>query len=193
MHDHEHLLPQGVLVTVATTVLGLQVPDKLVSVALSVCAGLTISMGFELAKPTLQKWGRRISREPAPIPENAQPYVLVVEDDRDQRGLIGEELAGLSVVHAVDVAGGIRAIKGARPAVVLLDLGLPDSGTPQNVAQVMRAAFDGTIVVVSGHPAAKEIAGSIDAACVGKPCEDGAIESAVRFAIRASAAPHPPR
>ena len=176
MHDHEHLLPQGVLVTVATTVLGLQVP-----------------MGFALAKPTLQKWGRRISREPAPIPENAQPYVLVVEDDRDQRGLIGEELAGLSVVHAVDVAGGIRAIKGARPAVVLLDLGLPDSGTPQNVAQVMRAAFDGTIVVVSGHPAAKEIAGSIDAACVGKPCEDGAIESAVRFAIRASAAPHPPR
>ena len=192
MNQHEHLLPQSVLVAVSTTLLGLQVPDKLVSVALSVCAGLTISMGFELAKPTLQKWGRRLSREPHPAQETP-PYVLVVEDDRDQRGLIGEELAGLSVVHTIDVAGAIRALKTARPAVMLLDLGLPASGTPENVAQVMRAAYDGAIVVVSGNPHSKEIAASIDAACVGKPSDDGAIENAVRFAIRASSAPHAPR
>ena len=75
----------------------------------------------------------------------------------------------------------------------VLDLGLPASGTPENVAQVMRAAYDGAIVVVSGNPHSKEIAASIDAACVGKPSDDGAIENAVRFAIRASSAPHAPR
>jgi DNA-binding response OmpR family regulator len=54
-------------------------------------------------------------------------YVLVVEDDRNIRELICEALRGASfdVVETADGEEAVKAARDRRPAVVVLDLGLP--------------------------------------------------------------------
>ena len=53
--------------------------------------------------------------------------VLVVEDDRNIREVICEALAGegLRVAEAADGEEAVRSARERRPAVVLLDMGLP--------------------------------------------------------------------
>ena len=57
------------------------------------------------------------------------PVVLVVEDDAATRALLRDVLEdeGYAVREAADGAAGLRAARAARPALVLLDLYLPDT------------------------------------------------------------------
>jgi DNA-binding response OmpR family regulator len=57
-----------------------------------------------------------------------QPVVLVVDDDRRYRDLIGMNLtrAGYAVVHAGEGLAGLNMLEQHRPDLVILDLLLPD-------------------------------------------------------------------
>lgn len=60
----------------------------------------------------------------------APPRVLVVEDDPSVRGLLGTLLhaEGYDVATAADGLAGLLQISETRPALVLLDLVMPDLG-----------------------------------------------------------------
>jgi DNA-binding response OmpR family regulator len=53
--------------------------------------------------------------------------ILVVDDERDVRGLVGEllERAGYQVEQAEDGRAGLRALFGERPDLVILDVSMP--------------------------------------------------------------------
>lgn len=61
---------------------------------------------------------------------NPSPQVLVVEDDPSVRGLLDTLLSseGYRVVTASDGIGGLHEAVARRPAVILLDLMMPDLG-----------------------------------------------------------------
>src|ERR1700742_509587 len=61
---------------------------------------------------------------------NPSPQVLVVEDDPSVRGLLDTLLSseGYRVVTASDGVGGLHEAAACHPAVILLDLVMPDLG-----------------------------------------------------------------
>jgi two-component system KDP operon response regulator KdpE len=103
--------------------------------------------------------------------------VLVIEDDNDIRKLITEALTnvGLDVVAAIDASQALRTALARKPAAVVLDIGLPDYDGTQFIARWRERrpdANDVPIVIVSGRPDRREIAGLVGAAYVcGKPFE----------------------
>lgn len=90
--------------------------------------------------------------------------ILVVDDDADARESLGLllELDGHEVAYAHDGAEAIRCEAAFAPALVLLDLGLPDiDGT--DVARRMRErGTSARIVALSGAPGGED-AGPFDA------------------------------
>lgn len=68
-----------------------------------------------------------------------RPVILVVEDDPDIRTLVrcGLEAAGFNVIVAVDGLDGLRKATSANPAVIVLDIAMPNlSGT--SVLKILR-------------------------------------------------------
>jgi two-component system KDP operon response regulator KdpE len=103
--------------------------------------------------------------------------VLVIEDDNDIRRLITEALrgVGLDVVAAIDANQALRTALARKPAVVVLDIGLPDYDGTQFVARWRERRPDANevpIVIVSARADRREIASLLGAAYVcGKPFE----------------------
>jgi DNA-binding response OmpR family regulator len=94
--------------------------------------------------------------------------VLVIEDDPDVRKLISDSLrdSGLDVVAAVDGAHALRSALAARPAAVVLDLGLPEMDGVDFVTRWRERAPRASeipIVVVSGRKDAQQLAALIGA------------------------------
>ena len=80
--------------------------------------------------------------------------VLVVDDNRDTADTLAAllEAQGYAVATAYDGAGALRVFERMRPAVVLLDLGLPDM-SGHEVAAAIRARDDATppvLVAITG-------------------------------------------
>ncbi|SRR5690606_16432350 len=100
-----------------------------------------------------------------PTPQSRGPgadgyRILVVDDDADARESLGLllELDGHDVAYAGDGAEAIRREREFEPALVLLDLGLPDIGG-EDVARRMRArGSSARIVALSGAPGSGETA-----------------------------------
>jgi len=115
--------------------------------------------------------------------------VLVIEDDNDVRRLIAESLtaAGLDVVAAIDGSQALRTALARKPAAIVLDIGLPDYDGTQFVARWRERrpdANDVPIVIVSGRPDRREIAGLLGAAYVcGKPFEIDELVGEVERAV----------
>ena len=86
---------------------------------------------------------------PAATPSN-RPRVLVVDDNRDAADSLGVllEFLGAEVCVTHDGAGALAALPGFRPALVLLDLGMPGIDGHE-VARRLRAerAYDGVRLV----------------------------------------------
>jgi len=102
--------------------------------------------------------------------------VLVVEDDRDSRELLGEmlELSGYRPLLAADGLEALRLLGRERPCVILLDLMMPRmDGCAFRQAQLAVEAFRAIpVVVVSADPNAERKARDIEAAaCLGKPVD----------------------
>ncbi|HEV8534505.1 MAG TPA: response regulator [Candidatus Limnocylindria bacterium] len=88
--------------------------------------------------------------------------VLVIEDDDDTRRLIEQELdeAGYEVVPALDGRHALRLAKTAKPAVLLVDIGLPVMNGDEFVRRWRSSpqAGDAAIVIVSGRKDARDVA-----------------------------------
>jgi len=102
--------------------------------------------------------------------------VLVVEDDRDSRELLGEmlELSGYRPLLAADGLEALRLLGRERPCVILLDLMMPRmDGCAFRQAQLAVEALRAIpVVVVSADPNAERKARDIEAAaCLGKPVD----------------------
>jgi DNA-binding response OmpR family regulator len=80
------------------------------------------------------------------------PLVLLVEDDPAIRRALSRALVDAGyAVHAVDTAlDGLKAVRAERPAVVLLDLGLPDMDGGHALVMI-RAVSDVPIIVATAR------------------------------------------
>jgi CheY-like chemotaxis protein len=111
--------------------------------------------------------------------------VLIVEDDDDNREVMGEVLSdeGYSVSFARDGAEALSQLRSARPDIILLDLNMPImSGLEFRAAQVR----DPTLaliptVVLSAVDRLREFAGELEPqAAVAKPLKLAQLLSIVR-------------
>ena len=86
-----------------------------------------------------------------------QPNVLVVDDDPDVRGLVVRLLegAGYDVTTASDGQEGLRALYGARPDLVVLDLTMPRMDGWQTLERI-REVSDVPVLVLTGRAAELE-------------------------------------
>lgn len=84
--------------------------------------------------------------------------ILVVDDDADARESLGLllELDGYQVAYARDGAEAIRCEIEFAPAVVLLDLGLPDIGGEDVARRMRERGSSARIIALSGAPADAE-------------------------------------
>jgi len=119
------------------------------------------------------------SSDGAPLPQ-LKPKLLIVDDDDEIRTQMRWALAGeYTVIQASDRASALQQFRLTRPAVVLLDLGLPPHpGTPDEglaiLAEILAMDRSTKVVIVSGQgekgPALRAIGeGAYD--FVGKPVE----------------------
>ncbi len=86
-----------------------------------------------------------------------RPNVLVVDDDPDVRGLVVRLLegAGYDVTTASDGQEGLRALYGARPDLVVLDLTMPRMDGWQTLERI-REVSDVPVLVLTGRAAELE-------------------------------------
>lgn len=92
--------------------------------------------------------------------EEPSPTVLVVEDDAGVRTLIETvlEAAGCQVVSARDGLEGLVKLRSHQPAVLVLDIMMPDVGGLRVLDEIGEEHADVAIVVVTGKPDAADAA-----------------------------------
>ena len=80
-----------------------------------------------------------------------EPSLLIVEDQEllaEYMGVLAEDLG-----WRAEIAGSVRAVErvleGVRPAVLVLDLGLPDGDGVELLRYLARMNYDGDIIIVS--------------------------------------------
>jgi DNA-binding response OmpR family regulator len=85
------------------------------------------------------------------------PSVLVIEDDPDIRQLLGAMLTreGYSVAEAATGRDGLRVFHEARPAFVILDVGLPDLDGWQ-VLERIRDMSDAPVLVLTARSSERD-------------------------------------
>jgi PAS domain S-box-containing protein len=122
---------------------------------------------------------------PATEPNGAGP-VLVMDDDDTVRAVAVAvlESAGYSVSEAADAAAGLARAAESRPAVIVLDLNLPDRRGAELLAAVRAGAPGVPLVLLSGDVLpGDELPAGVTAA-VPKPFARDELLSAVRSATR---------
>jgi DNA-binding response OmpR family regulator len=84
---------------------------------------------------------------------NAQPTVVVVEDDHDIADLVALYLRreGFRVLNAEDGAAGLEVIARERPVLVVLDLGLPGELDGLEVCRRLRADSGVPVVMLTAR------------------------------------------
>jgi two-component system, OmpR family, response regulator len=82
-----------------------------------------------------------------------RPYVLLVEDDEDNRELMAEVLvdAGYEVGCAADGTAGLRLLAERQVDVVLTDVGMPGVGGLELARAARRLAPSAPVIVVTGY------------------------------------------
>ena len=90
--------------------------------------------------------------------DRPDPVVLVVEDDRAVRDLIEVLFAaeGLDVKTARDGLEGLLKLRMHRPAVVVLDIMMPDVGGLRVLDELAEEHSDTPVIVVTGKPEAAD-------------------------------------
>ncbi len=119
-----------------------------------------------------------------------QPEILVIEDDAAIRRLlqIALEANGLRARHAATAREGKIEAAMRQPALVLLDLGLPDADG-QDVLAALREWFQKPIIVVSARGSEAEIVRALDNGAndyLTKPFRTGELLARIRAALRQS-------
>ena len=119
--------------------------------------------------------------------------VVVIDDDPHVRRFLRATLTGHghAVHEAAGVAEGMRAIAEFRPAVVLLDLGLPD-GDGMSVLRALRADAEAKIpvIVLSARGQEGDKVAALDSGAddyLTKPFGTGELMARIRVALRHAA------
>ncbi|HEV7805212.1 MAG TPA: response regulator transcription factor [Solirubrobacteraceae bacterium] len=88
-----------------------------------------------------------------PVPGPLGPVVLLVDDDAAIRRSVGTglELEGFRVVRASGGRAALAAAASVRPAVILLDLAMPDLDGLEVLAHLRAAGDDVPVCVLSAH------------------------------------------
>ncbi len=98
--------------------------------------------------------------EPAPVPPprpacDERPVVLLVEDEALLREMTAESLGdqGYRVLEAADAEAALDALaRGARPAVMVTDVGLPNGANGRQLADAARAVQPGLpVLFITGY------------------------------------------
>jgi len=126
------------------------------------------------------------------------PRVLVVDDEPQIHRFLGPalEAAGYAPLRAETAAEGLRLAASRSPALVLLDLGLPDLDG-QRVIPRLRAFSSAPVLVLSARDREEEKVAALDAGAddyVEKPFALGELLARLRAALRRAAggqAPEP--
>ncbi|WP_106418978.1 response regulator [Salinicola tamaricis] len=119
------------------------------------------------------------------------PRLLVIEDDRQIRRFLRISLCsqGFEVEECESGAAGVAAFNRQPPALVLLDLGLPDVDGME-VLDALRAQSEVPVLVVSARGSEREKVAALDAGAndyVTKPFGIQELLARVRVALRAPA------
>ncbi len=120
------------------------------------------------------------------------PRVLLVEDDDDNRELMGEVLqdAGYQVMLAASGAEGLRMLAEHSIDVVVTDVGMPGMGGLEVARAAKEIAPRVPVVVVTGFADREDIARArgreVDAVLV-KPVEPDALTSTVEQMVKGRA------
>jgi two-component system, OmpR family, KDP operon response regulator KdpE len=114
--------------------------------------------------------------------------ILVIDDDAQMRRFLRNVLAGhgYPLVEASTVAAGIEVITRNRPAVVLLDLGLPD-GDGLDVLRAMRPDDKTPVIVLSARDKEGDKIVALDLGAddyLTKPFGAGELLARIRVALR---------
>lgn len=117
-----------------------------------------------------------------------RPLVLVIDDEPALRRLLTVAIAGagLRVLCAADGEEGLTLAAQHRPALVLLDLGLPGLGG-QEVLRRLREWADTPVIVLTVQDAETEKIAALDAGAddyVTKPFNTGELLARIRAALR---------
>jgi DNA-binding NtrC family response regulator len=121
----------------------------------------------------------------------AERHVLIVEDDDDLRGLIGEALAeaGYASIAAADGAAALTACVERDPDVILLDLNMPRLGGQAFAEAYRERTGRAKIIVISGATSAGEISARMHATVfLSKPFDIDRLVGAVRRVLDPTAA-----
>jgi two-component system KDP operon response regulator KdpE len=118
--------------------------------------------------------------------------VLIIEDDPHVRRFLRAALGGHghTVTEATTVAEGLAALAEARPAVVLLDLGLPD-GDGLAVVRALRPESRVPVIVLSARGQEGDKVAALDAGAddyLTKPFGAGELLARIRVALRHASA-----
>ncbi|WP_374378900.1 response regulator [Dongia sp.] len=124
----------------------------------------------------------------APAPQ--LPHLLIVDDDRDHRLLLGRLFGenGFRVSLAPDGATMLRLFEAAKPDLVILDLMLPDEDG-LSLCRRIRAASDVPVIMVSALGRGPHKIAGLDTGAddyIAKPFESGELIARTRAVLRRS-------
>jgi len=119
--------------------------------------------------------------------------ILLIEDERQIRQVVSDALAdeGVRIIEAATGHEGVRLALAESPALVVLDLGLPDTGG-SDVCRAIRKDSSVPILVLSARHSEKEKVLLLDVGAddyVTKPFSTGELRARVRALLRRARAP----
>lgn len=127
--------------------------------------------------------------EPVQTPMREQALILLVDDEPQIHRFLRPtlEAAGYLVARADNGADALRVAASRQPALILLDLGLPDADG-QDVLPQIRAVSEAPVIVLSARDRADEKIRALDAGAadyVEKPFDMGELLARIRVGLRA--------
>jgi two-component system KDP operon response regulator KdpE len=122
------------------------------------------------------------------VTDPGRPRILVIDDEPQIHRFLGPALnaAGYAPLRALNAAEGLRLAAERTPALVLLDLGLPDLDG-QAVLPKLRAFCDAPVIVLSAREREEQKIAALDSGAddyVEKPFALGELLARLRAALR---------